>query len=126
MSKLRARKVQALQADIADAEVYGDADGIGVVSWGSTFGAVRTGVDVARAAGQKVGHVHLRWLSPLPSNLKSVLEGFSKATVAEMNLGQLHTYLRGEFLLDLASLTKIQGQPFKTSEIVAHIQKLGD
>jgi 2-oxoglutarate ferredoxin oxidoreductase subunit alpha len=124
MSKMRARKVQALQADIADVEVYGDTDGLGIVSWGSTFGAVRTGVDEARAKGNKVGHVHLRWLSPLPANLESVLRGFTKATVAELNLGQLHTYLRGEYLIDLESLTKIQGQPFKTSEIVAHLQQL--
>ena len=124
MSEMRARKVQALQADIPQVEVYGDTDGIGIVSWGSTYGAVRTGVDEARAKGLKVGHVHLRWLSPLPKNLESVLRGFSIATVAEMNLGQLYTYLRGEFLLDLKSLTKIQGQPFKTSEIVAHLEKL--
>ena len=124
MSEMRARKVQALQADIPQVEVYGDTDGIGIVSWGSTYGAVRTGVDEARAKGLKVGHVHLRWLSPLPKNLESVLRGFSTATVAEMNLGQLHTYLRGEFLLDLKSLTKIQGQPFKTSEIVAHLEEL--
>jgi 2-oxoglutarate/2-oxoacid ferredoxin oxidoreductase subunit alpha len=124
MSKMRARKVQALQADIPGVEVYGDTDGIGIISWGSTFGAVRTGVDEARAAGTKVGHVHLRWLSPLPANLESVIRGFSKATVAEMNLGQLHTYLRGEYLIDLESLTKIQGKPFMTSEIVNHIQQL--
>ncbi len=126
MSEMRARKVQALLADIPDVEIYGDTDGLGIVSWGSTFGAVRTGVDEARATGLKVGHVHLRWLSPLPANLEAVLRNFSKATVAEMNLGQLHTYLRGEYLLDLESLTKIQGQPFKTSEIVAHLQQLAD
>ena len=38
--------------------------------------------------------------------------------------GQLHTYLRGEYLVDLESLTKIQGKPFMTSEIVNHIQQL--
>ncbi len=126
MSQMRARKVQALQADVPDVEIYGDSDGIGIVSWGSTFGAVRTGVDEARATGLKVGHVHLRWISPLPRNLEDVIKGFECTTVAEMNLGQLHTYLRGEFLLDLKSLTKIQGQPFKTSEIVAHLQQLND
>lgn len=124
MCKLRRSKVERIQADIPNVEVYGDSDGIGILSWGSTYGAVRTGVDEARAAGVKVGHIHLRWLSPLPGNLEATLRAFEKVTVAEMNLGQLYTYLRGEFLLDLECLPKIQGQPFKTSEIVAHLQHL--
>ena len=41
-----------------------------------------------------------------------------------MNLGQLHRYLRGEYLINLESITKIQGQPFKSSEIAAEIRKL--
>ena len=126
MSHMRAKKVEAVRADIPGVKVYGDTDGIGIVSWGSTFGAVRTGVDEARKQGLKVGHVHLRWLSPLPENLEEVLGAFSKVTVAEMNLGQLHTYLRGEYLMDLKLLSKIQGKPFMTSEIVDHLQQLAD
>ena len=126
MSHMRAKKVEAVRADIPGVEVYGDSDGIGVVSWGSTFGAVRTGVDEARKQGLKVGHVHLRWLSPLPANLEEVLGAFKTVTVAEMNLGQLHTYLRGEYLMDLKLLSKIQGKPFMTSEVVAHLQQLAD
>jgi 2-oxoglutarate/2-oxoacid ferredoxin oxidoreductase subunit alpha len=124
MSKMRAEKVQRIQADVPGVEVYGDADGIGVVSWGSTFGSVRTAVDEARAEGLKVGHVHLRWLSPLPANLEATIRGFSKCAIAEMNLGQLHRYLQGEYLIDLASITKIQGKPFKSSELVAELKKL--
>ena len=124
MSKLRADKVQRIQADIPGVEVYGDADGVGIISWGSTYGAVRTAVDQAREQGIKAGHVHLRWMSPLPANLEATIRGFSSAAVAEMNLGQLHRYLRGEFVIDLALISKIQGQPFKASELVAEIKKL--
>ena len=106
--------------------MYGDTDGVGVISWGSTYGAVRTGVDQARAAGVKVGHVHLRWLSPLPANLEATIRGFTKCAVAEMNLGQLHRYLRGEYLIDLESITKIQGLPFMSSEIAAKLTELAD
>ena len=124
MSKLREEKVARIRADVPDVEVYGDADGVGLISWGSTFGSVRTAVDDARAQGLKVGHIHLRWLNPLPANLEEAIRGFSRAAVAEMNLGQLHRYLRGEYLVDLHSITKIQGQPFKSSEIIAEIKKL--
>jgi 2-oxoglutarate ferredoxin oxidoreductase subunit alpha len=124
MSNLRADKIQRIQADVPDVEVYGDTDGVGLISWGSTFGSVRTAVDAARAEGMKVGHVHLRWLSPLPANLEQTINGFAKAGVAELNLGQLHRYLSSEYLIDMASITKIQGQPFKSSELIAEIKKL--
>jgi 2-oxoglutarate ferredoxin oxidoreductase subunit alpha len=126
MSKLRAEKVARVVAEVPDVEVYGDTDGVGVVSWGSTYGAVRTGVDLAREAGLKVGHVHLRWLSPLPANLEATILGFTKCAVAEMNLGQLHRYLRGEYLIDLQSITKIQGLPFMSSDIAAELTQLAD
>jgi 2-oxoglutarate/2-oxoacid ferredoxin oxidoreductase subunit alpha len=126
MSKLRAEKVARVVAEVPDVEVYGDTDGVGVVSWGSTFGAVRTGVDLAREAGIKVGHVHLRWLSPLPANLEATILGFTKCAVAEMNLGQLHRYLRGEYLIDLQSITKIQGLPFMSSDVAAELTQLAD
>ena len=124
MSKMRQEKVDRIVADVPDVEVYGDTDGVGLISWGSTFGSVRTAVDQARAQGVKCGHVHLRWLSPLPANLEATIRNFDTAAVAEMNLGQLHRYLRGEYLIDLKSITKIQGLPFKSSEIVAEIKKL--
>lgn len=124
MSKMRQDKVARIVADVPDVVVYGDTDGIGLISWGSTFGSIRTAVDQARAEGIKCGHVHLRWLSPLAANLEATIREFNTAAVAEMNLGQLHRYLRGEYLIDLKSITKIQGQPFKSSEIVAEIKKL--
>jgi len=124
MSNLRQSKVDKVVADVPDVEVYGDSDGVGLISWGSTYGAVRTAVDAARAAGLKAGHVHLRWLNPLPANLEAIIRGFSNTAVAEMNLGQLYRYLRAEYLLELESITKIQGQPFKSSELIAEIKKL--
>ena len=35
-----------------------------------------------------------------------------------MNLGQLAMILRAETLVDIKKITKVQGQPFKESEIV--------
>ena len=95
-----------------------------MVSWGGTYGAVRTAVDVAREEGVKVGHVHIRWLHPFPANLESVLRSFDQLLVTELNLGQLSFVLRGTYLLDLHSYAKIQGQPFKVSELLARIKTL--
>ena len=124
MSKMRQEKVARVVADVPDVEVYGDEGCLGVISWGGTFGAVRSAVDAARSAGLKVGHVHLRWLSPFPANLQATLRSFEQVLVAELNLGQLARVLRGEYLLDVHSYAKIQGQPFKVSEVLSRIQIL--
>ena len=84
----------------------------------------RSAVDAARAQGLSVGHIHLRWLNPFPANLESLLRSYEQVLVTELNLGQLAHVLRAEFLLDVHSYTKIQGQPFKVSEILARIQIL--
>ncbi len=122
MCRMRAEKVR--RVDVPNVTVHGDTGGVIVVSWGGTFGAVRSAVDAARTLGLRVGHVHLRWLNPLPSNLEATLRAADRVLVAELNLGQLHRYLSGEYLLELDLLAKIQGQPFKISEIVARIQTL--
>ena len=118
MSHIRAEKVLRIRQDIADVQVYGDEDGVLCVSWGGTFGSVRTAVDNARSQGLKCGHIHLRWLNPFPSNLEYTLRKAAKVLVMELNLGQLYRYLRAEFLIDAQRVNKIQGQPFQVQELV--------
>ncbi len=124
MVRLRQEKVARVVADVPDIEVHGDADGLLVVSWGGTYGAVRSGVDAARAQGVRCGHIHIRWLNPFPANLGAVLERASRVLVCELNLGQLAHFLRATYLVETISYAKIQGKPFKVSEIVARIQTL--
>jgi len=124
MCKMRGEKLNRIRADVPDIEVYGDSEGILVVSWGGTYGAVRSAVDAARKAGIKSGHVHLRWLNPFPANLEHLLRSFDQVLVAELNLGQLARVIRSEYLIDAHSYAKIQGQPFKVSEVLARIQIL--
>jgi len=122
MCRMRAEKVNRMRADIPDVVVEGDSDGLLVVSWGGTYGAVRSGVEAARAQGIRCGHVHLRWLNPMPANLGAVLEAADRILVCELNLGQLAHVLRANYLVDAVSFAKMQGKPFKVSEILARIQ----
>jgi 2-oxoglutarate/2-oxoacid ferredoxin oxidoreductase subunit alpha len=92
-----------------------------VVGWGSTFGSIRQAVLSARADGKAVAHLHLRHLNPFPKNLGELLRRYDRVIVPEMNLGQLSRMLRADFLVDARPLTKVQGQPFKISEIRAAI-----
>ena len=118
MTKLRARKVERVADFLPPTDIYGDESGqVLIIGWGSTAGTIRTAVDRARERGLDVGAVHLRNLNPLPSDLGQIVSRFEHHLVPEMNLGQLVRLLRDKFLLPFVSLPKVQGRPFKASEI---------
>ena len=122
MSALRAAKVAGIANDIPPLEVEGDPNATAlVVSWGSTYGTVRTAVEELIRRGVPVAHAHLRYLNPMPANTEEVLARYAKVVVTELNMGQLNALLRARFLVDTVAVTKIQGQPFKVAELVARI-----
>lgn len=41
-----------------------------------------------------------------------------------MNMGQLREVIRAEYLVDVLGYNKIQGQPFKISELVDKIEEV--
>ena len=63
-----------------------------------------------RAKGRKLGHLHLRYLNPLPANLGDILKRYRKFLVPELNMGQLLWVLRAKYLVDAVGLNKIQGR----------------
>src|SRR6266850_595711 len=125
MVRIRAAKVEGIARDIPEVIPAGDPDGdLLIVAWGSTYGAVTAGLKTARAKGHRIGHVHLRHLNPLPRNLGEVLGRYRQVLVPEMNMGQLLMLLRAKFLVDAQGYNKIQGLPFKQSEIEAKIEEI--
>jgi 2-oxoglutarate ferredoxin oxidoreductase subunit alpha len=124
MVHLRAEKVARVALDIPPSVVDGDSSGVLVVGWGSTYGAITSAIRHARAEGVKVGHLHLRYLNPLPADLSEILARYDKVLIPEMNMGQLAMILRARFLRDVTQLNKVQGQPFKESEILDAIHTL--
>lgn len=118
MVHLRAAKVQGIQKDIPLQDVYGEQTGeLLVVSWGGTFGAVRSTVERLRGAHHKVSHAHLRYLNPFPRNLGDILKSFKQILVPEINLGQLARLLRAEFLIPAIQFNKVRGLPLRSSEL---------
>jgi 2-oxoglutarate ferredoxin oxidoreductase subunit alpha len=128
MVRLRAAKVAAVVQEVPDAVPAGDPDGdLLLVGWGSTYGSITAAVRAQREKGRRIGHVHLRHLNPLPKNLGEVLKRYRRVVVPEMNMGQLLWVLRAKYLVDAEGLNKIQGKPFKQSEIEGKIEQvLGD
>ena len=125
MVAARAAKIDGIANDIPEVEVYGPEDApLLVVSWGSTFGSVRAGVNNANKNGFPAAHVHLRHLNPFPSNLEEVLARYRKVLVPEMNTGQLAAVLRAKYLTPAVTLSKVQGAPFMANEISKKIVEL--
>jgi 2-oxoglutarate ferredoxin oxidoreductase subunit alpha len=118
MVRLRAGKIERIAQGLPPTEVLGpERAELLVLGWGSTYGAIRTAVERAQAAGRPVACAHLRYLNPLPADLGDVLARYRQILVPELNSGQLRLLLRARFLRDIEGLNKIQGQPFRTWEI---------
>jgi 2-oxoglutarate/2-oxoacid ferredoxin oxidoreductase subunit alpha len=127
MVRTRAEKVEGIAQDIPEIVPEGDQSGdLLIVAWGSTAGPITAAMKPMREKGHRIGHVHLRHLNPLPRNLGDILKRYKKVLVPEMNMGQLSMILRAKFLVDAESYGKIQGKPFKQSEIEAKIEELLD
>jgi 2-oxoglutarate ferredoxin oxidoreductase subunit alpha len=117
MVRLRAAKIDGIPVpDLEVDDPDGDAELL-VLGWGSTYGPIGAGARRVRAMGRKVAQAHLRHLNPLPANLGEVLARYRTVVMPEMNLGQLALLLRGRYLVDVKSYTKVSGLPFKAEEL---------
>ncbi len=125
MCRLRAQKIAGMVQDIPDVALFGANSGkVLVVGWGSTYGAITTAVEKQQAAGKSVSSMHLRYLNPLPANTGSLLKNFEKVLVPELNLGQLRSILRDQYLVDAVGLNKVRGQPLTVAEVTQAIEGL--
>ena len=125
MTDTRKAKIDGIREFIPQQEVsLGTAGGrLAVVGWGSTYGPITQAVRRMRARGFDVSHIHIRHLWPLPKNLGTLLRGYERILVPEMNTGQLKTVLRDQYLVDARPFSKVSGQPFKIAEIEAAIEQ---
>ena len=127
MCRLRRRKIDGIAETIPPVEVFGDQTGdLLVLGWGSTFGAIRSAVEQCRERGLSVSSAHLRYMDPMPKNLGDVLTRFERVLIPELNLGQLVTRIRAEYLVNAIGYHKVQGKPFLISDIEAKIEELSD
>ena len=131
---MRSRKFAAMFATMKPPEINGDPTGdLLIVGWGSTLGAINEAVDLARAQGQKVSSVHLRFLSPMEPGLKEIFAGFKKVITIEINYSdepgspltteenrrysQLALVLRSHTLMDIDCWSKVPGHPLQPGTI---------
>ncbi len=118
MTHLRARKVNGIANSFPPLQVQGESEGeLLVIGWGGTYGAISSATKVLQDEGFSISCVHLRHLNPLPNDLESLISGFSQVIVPELNLGQLSAILKARYLKDVIPFNKVQGKPFKVTEL---------
>ena len=126
MTEVRRKKIEGIANHIPAQEVAtGEPQGrLAVVGWGSTYGAIHQAVRRCRQEKLDVSHIHVRYLNPLPGNLGQLLAGFEQVLAPELNTGQFADVLRSRYLIDVQTLNKVSGQPFRIREVEQAIKSI--
>jgi 2-oxoglutarate ferredoxin oxidoreductase subunit alpha len=125
MVEIRQKKIENIANDIPKLEIMGAPDSdLLVIGWGSSYGAIKSAVDEKIKEGVKVAYIQLKHMNPLPSNLGEIIEKYDTILVPELNMGQLKTILHSKFLKPMLGLNKVNGNPFRTSDVKAKINEI--
>ncbi len=136
----RSLKLAALQKTLKTPTVFGDPEGdMLVVGWGSSKGIIEEAVERLRGEGLKVSSLHLRFIQPLPSGIKEILQRFRKVMTVEgtwsdrvddelidadnRRYAPLAMMLRSRYLVDVDCWTEARGQPIKPGTVCGVIRK---
>jgi 2-oxoglutarate ferredoxin oxidoreductase subunit alpha len=138
--RYRSLKLAAFQKTLKPPKVFGDPEGdLLIVGWGSTKGAIEEAVGRARHDGLSVSSLHLKFLQPMASGIREIMERFDKVMTVEMNYsdspddelinednrryGNLAWLLRARYLIDVDCWTNVHGQPIQPGAIERKIRQ---
>ncbi|MDI6868176.1 MAG: 2-oxoacid:acceptor oxidoreductase subunit alpha [Coprothermobacterota bacterium] len=127
MTEKRFRKLNLAQNDNDVTLRWGNQESeVGIISWGSTEGAVREATNQLKARGEEPDVLYIKLLSPLPrKQIEDFLKNKKKVIVPEVNYsGQLSHLLRAYFLFDPIPLNLAGGRPFAGYEILKKIEEV--
>ena len=100
---------------------------VGVITWGSSSGAVREAVDLLAKDGIDYSFIIPQLISPLPKHkIQPLLDTFDKLVVVELSFsGQFHKYLKSELNLpkEVVTYKRAGGKPLNVSEIYNVLKK---
>ena len=119
MTAKRRNKLRKLAWDFPKLKTYGPNEGqVLLVGWGSSQGPIKEAVDRARAVGEAVSSLSIRYINPLPNGLEDIFKGFNHIFVVELNdegvygYGQFASLLRTRYCDPrIRSITKSDGLP---------------
>lgn len=132
MTEKRFRKLETAAEHFSKAKTYGSENAtIGIISWGSTSGAVFEAIDQAKEKGIEVQALYPRTLYPLPTKwIKDFITNKEIVIVVEANYNaqfkstivERCTHInKGSEVLEFL---KYDGTPFTPNEILEEIEKV--
>ena len=121
----RRQKVANIANDIPLLEVQGDRDADTlIIGWGGTYGHMLTACEQLNRDGHRVALAQFRYINPLPANALDEIRRYKNVIVAELNTGMMADYLQQKLPgIEIKRINKIEGQPFRVSEIVEGVLK---
>ena len=128
MSLKRRRKIRGALAHLPEPVSYaleGSMD-VGVIAWGSTFGAALEAVLEARKAGLRVGALKVTSLFPYHADsIRAFMDRCEEILIPELNLeGQLANLIGHLHKKDVVRYNRVTGVPIPASEILDKIRAL--
>lgn len=126
MCRIRAEKVEKIAGFIPKQKVFGEKKGdVLVVGWGGTYGHLYSSVKELRLYGKDISLTHFNYINPLPENTADIFKNFKTIVVCEINKGQFVNYLRMKLPeFKFVQFNRVQGLPFKTTELKEHFNTL--
>lgn len=135
----RSLKLAAFQKTLKTPKVFGNKEGdLLVIGWGSTEGANMEAVARTRDEGLNVSYLHLKFLQPMASGIKEILQNYKKVIAVEINYSDsfddeiitednrrysnLAWLLRARYLVDIDCWSNVHGQPFMPGDIAEMIR----
>ncbi len=121
MTEKRHRKLAAAAAEAPEPLRFGDAEAeVGVITWGSTAGAVIEAILRLQAQGIKAELLAPKMLWPVPDHqVGAFIRSKKRVLVAEVNYSQQYaTILRARYGTQLESVTTYGGVPFRIEQLV--------
>jgi len=123
----RLRKYNGLRKETEPPLSYGESKAeTTLISWGTTYGAVREAVDVLRGESMSVNMLQLNQLWPFPAReLSDALQKVHTSYVVEGNAsGQLARLIRTETGIKVSGkILKYDGRPFTPAYIAGRVKK---
>jgi 2-oxoglutarate ferredoxin oxidoreductase subunit alpha len=126
MVETRFNKILKMSEYIPDCilEENSSAGGTLILSWGSTYGAVKEAFQTIGKINTDTAHLHLDWIFPFPKNFLSLIKNYDKIIVPELNHGQFADYLASYFKKPIYKINKIKGNPFFEEELIQEISSI--
>lgn len=100
MTEKRHRKFETMKSDLPEADILGDEDAdIGIAGWGSTIGAIREGMEIAKKQGVRSKLIKSIMIYPQPEEcFREFFASCKKIIVPEMNYqGQYAALLKSRY-----------------------------